>query len=302
MDATCYESSVRYPTDVKLLQESIDFMHQVLLLVSSRIGHRLRDDNYYKISKAYKIYSRRRRHSKKETDRLKKRQLGVVLHQLSIVHRYKEELRDLLTNRQLSKYLTIEQVALQQSLLLSGVQVKDRIISLYKAYLRPIVRGKETQPVEFGAKGHLLLVDKIVLIEHLSFEPFNESQRLSSSVELVERLLGLVRLLSADNIYATNKNRRYCSSKGILTNFVRKGRASVNEQALKILRRELSKKRASQMEGVFGVEKQHYDLSKIRAVKASTELLWIVFGIETMNGIEIGRRIRQSTANQREAS
>ncbi len=31
-------------------------------------------------------------------------------------------------------------------------QIKDRIVSLSKPYIRPIVRGKETKAVEFGAK------------------------------------------------------------------------------------------------------------------------------------------------------
>ena len=31
-------------------------------------------------------------------------------------------------------------------------KIKDRIVSLSKPYIRPIVRGKEVKPVEFGAK------------------------------------------------------------------------------------------------------------------------------------------------------
>ena len=34
-----------------------------------------------------------------------------------------------------------------------GRKVSDRIVSIDRHYVRPIVRGKETKSVEFGAKG-----------------------------------------------------------------------------------------------------------------------------------------------------
>lgn len=37
--------------------------------------------------------------------------------------------------------------------------VKDRIVSISKPYVRPIVRGKEVKSVEFGAKCNNILVD-----------------------------------------------------------------------------------------------------------------------------------------------
>ena len=51
--------------------------------------------------------------------------------------------------------------------------IPDRILSVNKSYVRPIVRGKEVKNVEFGAKCNNILVDGISFIEKLSFNAFN---------------------------------------------------------------------------------------------------------------------------------
>ena len=61
--------------------------------------------------------------------------------------------------------------------------------------------------------------------------------------------------------------------------FVRKGRAAKDEPLRKVLRSELSKERATRLEGSFGTQKQHYSLSRIKARNRKTEILWIFFGI-----------------------
>lgn len=55
----------------------------------------------------------------------------------------------------------------------------------------------------------------------------------------------------------------------------------------KVLRSELSKERATRLEGSFGTQKQHYSLSRIKARNRKTEILWIFFGIHTANAILI---------------
>ena len=51
----------------------------------------------------------------------------------------------------------------------SRESIPNRIVSLSKPYIRPIVRGKETKIVEFGAKCNNILIDGISFIEKLSF-------------------------------------------------------------------------------------------------------------------------------------
>ncbi|MCB5617421.1 DDE transposase, partial [Erysipelatoclostridium ramosum] len=82
----------------------------------------------------------------------------------------------------------------------------------------------------------------------------------------------------------------------ISTSFVRKGRAAKDEPLRKVLRSELSKERATRLEGSFGTQKQHYSLSRIKARNRKTEILWIFFGIHTANAILMIEKIRNKTA------
>ena len=153
-------------------------------------------------------------------------------------------------------------------------------------YLRPIIRGKETKSVEFGAKVNNIQIDGISFIEHISFKAFNEGVRLKDCIHLQQQLTRVrVKALAADSIYANNANRKFCTKYHISTSFKRKGRAAKDEPLRKILRSELSRERATRLEGSLGTQKQHYSLARIKARNRKTEVLWIFFGIHTANAV-----------------
>ena len=68
--------------------------------------------------------------------------------------------------------------------LFEGRKVSERIVSIDRHYVRPIVRGKETKSVEFGVKAGNIQIDGISFIEHLSFEAFNEGIRLKACIRM----------------------------------------------------------------------------------------------------------------------
>ena len=106
----------------------------------------------------------------------------------------------------------------------------------------------------------------ISFIEHLSFKAFNEGIRLKDCIRMQQKLMNVrVRCVAADSIYANNANRKFCTKYGISTSFVRKGRAARDESLRKVLRSELSRERATRLEGSFGTQKQHYSLLRIKA-------------------------------------
>lgn len=159
-------------------------------------------------------------------------------------------------------------------------------MSIDRHYLRPIIRGKETKSVEFGAKVNNIQIDGISFIEHISFKAFNEGVRLKDCIHLQQQLTKVrVKALAADSIYANNANRKFCTKYHISTSFKRKGRAAKDEPLRKILRSELSRERATRLEGSFGTQKQHYSLARIKARNRKTEMLWIFFGIHTANAV-----------------
>ena len=182
-------------------------------------------------------------------------------------------------------------------LLFEGRKVSDRIVSIDRHYVRPIVRGKETKSVEFGAKVNNIQIDGISFIEHLSFKAFNEGIRLKDCIRMQQKLMIVrVRCVAADSIYANNANRKFCTKYGISTSFVRKGRAAKDEPLRKVLRSELSKERATRLEGSFGTQKQHYSLARIKVRNRKTEILWIFFGIHTANAVLMIDKVTSRTA------
>ncbi len=210
------------------------------------------------------------------------------LHKQIVVHK-----KVSLSIKQKAQLLTITKVYEQQHSKVYGevAQIKDRIVSLSKPYIRPIVRGKETKAVEFGAKVNKLQIDGISFIEHFSYDAFNEGTRLPKCIALQQQLFGKCSHHSADKIYATNANRTYCSAGNTVTNFVPKGRQKEQHiEQSKVMRVVLDKERATRLEGSFGNEKNHYLLQKVNARNASTEKCWIFFGMMTANASIITKR------------
>ena len=87
------------------------------------------------------------------------------------------------TDQYTQRRQTIQFILTQQSgKFYDGIRPNGAIVSIDKPYLRPIVRGKEVKPVEFGAKVHKLQIDGISFIEHLSFDAYNEGTRMSQNL------------------------------------------------------------------------------------------------------------------------
>lgn len=184
------------------------------------------------------------------------------------------------------RFSVIQTVLEQGKNLFAGQKVSSRIVSIDRHYLRPIIRGKETKSVELGTKVNNIQIDGISFIEHISFKAFNEGVRLKDCIHLQQQLTKVrVKALAADSIYANNANRKFCTKYHISTSFKHKGRAAKDEPLRKILRSELSRERATRLEGSFGTQKQYYSLARIKARNRKTEMLWIFFGIHTANAV-----------------
>lgn len=293
-DATCYETSVRYPTNVKLLWESVDWSYRQIALMCKHLKIRMPRNKYLDQLEKYMAYSRKRQKTRKETT-VRTRSLLHLLNKLlgqakEIEQQYQECLE--MPKRYHERIRTVKKVLKQQQEIFeTGKSVPNRIVSLSKSYIRPIVRGKEVKAVEFGAKVNMIQFDGINFIEHLSFDAFHEGIRLKQSVRYGRDLLGKISHVSADSIYATNVNRSWCAKQRIVHGFRRKGRAGKYEDQRKIMVSELQKERATRMEGSFGTEKEHYGLKRIKARTMKNEMLCIFFGVHMANAVRIAKRM-----------
>ena len=308
LDATCYESDLRYPTDVKLLWECCEWLKKQIDLVCHHY-HLAKPRNKFLEQRLKQLAYRRR---KKPTHRQTQARIKTLLYLLDKLNTQVEPLmaqvpvKDLkLWARYFSRIHIVEKVYEQQlHKYQTGEHPKERIVSLDKDYLRPIVRGKENKRVEFGAKVHIIQVDGINFIEHFSYEAFHEGNRLLVAMDFHNQLMEVeCQRLAADTLYATNDNRKECSKRKIATSFIPKGPLAKDEEERRKVRVELARKRATRMEGSFGTEKRHYGLTRIRARTNLTEKLWIFFGVHTANAIRmIPKMVEREPATLQQAA
>ena len=286
-DATCYESHLRYPTDIKLMWECCEWLHKLLQKTCREQGERLPRSKYNEVAKARLAYAKQRKPKKSATRRMQRRLLkllGKLIGQWNCLCRLYAPVIHL-SAEQDKRIMAIKEVHRQQTDHFNKKEVKHRIVSIDRPYIRPIVRGKENKRVEFGAKVNNIQVDGISFIEHHSFEAFNEGTRLKQCVEYQESLTGVkVTRIGMDTIYANNENRKYCTERDITTNFVRKGPKPKDEQAdISTARRIIGNLRATVMEGSFGNQKQHFGVGRIAARNRHSETLLLFFGIHMAN-------------------
>ena len=293
-DATCYESHLRFPTDIKLLWECCEWLQALLAKTCKRLKERLPRNKYHDIDHARLGYAKQRRHTKAATEKLRRRLLALLSKQIVQWNRICRihTIGIVLTDEQSKRLAALKEVFRQQSALAQKKEVKHRIVSIDRPYIRPIVRGKENKRVEFGAKVNNIQIDGISFIEHYSFEAFNEGVRLKQCVEYQQEMTGVkVARVGADTIYANNDNRRYCTENGITTCFVRKGPKPKEEDAdISTARRIIGTLRSTTMEGSFGNQKQHYGIGRISARNSRSETLLLFFGIHMANAAILAAR------------
>jgi len=282
-DATAYESYIKFPSDVKLLWDCCQFVFASLKSICKILKIKQPRSKYKDQCEKQLSYQKSKKKTWKQTQKRKKALLYLLnkgLEQLkTVLEEYSTQMFDILDNKFAEHLKIIIQVYEQQLYMFENNEnaVANRIVSLFKPYLRPIVRGKETKRVEFGAKVMITQVDGIDWIDKLSFDAYNESVYLKASIIKHKERFGQCNQIGVDQIYGTNANRSWMKENGIYHSLRPKGKASKNEEQYKKLRKELGKQRATALEGTFGNQKNHYGLNKIKARTQATEIVWIFF-------------------------
>jgi len=290
LDATVVEQAIRYPTDLSLLNEAREFSEQII-------------DKLYpqtKLNKKPRSYRKKARASflaivKQKRPGRKKLRKGIK-QQLQYLRRNPGHIEQLLTHWpegtelplprwQLYRYWVIQPLYQQQWEMFqtNTRRCGHRIVSISQPYVRPIVRGKQHKPVEFGAKLSVSLTgDGMARVDHLRWDAFHEGLDLKSQVEDYHKRTGYYPAkVFADPLYGTRENRDYLKQKGI--HFAGKplGRPKkVTEENQEEMKQGKAQRRADYLqripiEGKFGQGKNGYRLNYIRAKRADTSFAWI---------------------------
>lgn len=290
-DATCTPADIAYPTDLSLLNEArekseemIDVMHEPF------IGVRPKPRTYrQKARKAYLAVAKQKKPGAKKIRKAIGQQLRCLKRNLATIDRMAEEgLLGYLGKRLYRLLLVIQELYRQQQWMYDSRQhsVADRIVSLSQPHVRPIVRGKAKNPVEFGAKISISLVDGFSFVDKISWDAYNEGGDLIGQIKRYHQRFGCYpESVHVDTIYRTQENRRFCKKHGIRLSGPPLGRPSTDADLLKEqqkLQRQDELDRIA-VEGKFGQGKRRFSLGRVMTKLAHTSEVSILITFLVMN-------------------
>ena len=294
LDATCAPQAIRFPTDTSLLNEVrqntegiIDSFHAAGLTDGKK-------PRTYRIvaKKQYNGFSKSRKKTRRSIWHARRQQLNYLRRNLkhidAVIQNHPDEWEKALTRWQRERLGVIRTLyAQQREMYDSGsTRIDDRIVSLSQPWVRPIVRGKQNAPVEFGAKVGMSDIGGFLRIEILSWDAFNECHTLQDSVEAYRKAYGhYPERVLADTIYRTRDNLRYCKEHGIHLNGPRLGKPPEDPA---IRKRELHLEwlesgERGDIERRFGIGKRCYSLGRITAKLKHTSEIMIHMSVLTLN-------------------
>jgi hypothetical protein len=291
VDATVADQEIKYPTDLNLLSQGREKLELIIdeLYIPGSDGARPR--TYRRVArKHYLNIAKKRRKGIKEIRRGVKVQLQYVRRNIKIVDHLlsKPGRLNILDKRDRELLWTIKKIYQQQKQMYDNKEhsCPNRIISLFQPHVRPIVRGKDKENTEFGAKINVSEVNGFCRIDRLNWDAYNESTDVKMQVERFRDLYGCYpKVFLGDSIYLTRENRKYLKDKGIEICGKPLGRPvkQNNQTAQEKYRRRKKAAERNKIEGKFGQAKRGYSLNNIKARLIETSESWINCIIFVMN-------------------
>jgi hypothetical protein len=212
-DATCYESEMRYPTDQKLLWECCEKAYKTMCETSSRLGIRRPRTKYLDVEKANLGYAKQRKHSKSQTRRLTRRLLHLLGKMLKEIRKMEREHADagVLTDKERRTMDIVTKVYRQQSNHFESgnprESIPDRIVSVSKPYVRPIIRGKDVKKIG-GDTGYARTANRDFCKENgiqTSFVKRGRPSQTAKEKDFVRQELAKVRATTMEGSFGTQK-------------------------------------------------------------------------------------------------
>lgn len=300
-DTTVVASNIAYPTDINLLEKvrikTIKFLKQ-----AKELGAKTYRTYKRTAKKVFITYQKVRHHTTKSRRKVQKKLLQFSKRNIKQLKEAKNKINniagDCLTKtkeqflKQTGQFLDIaDKLLLQQTALYKGNAVKERIVSIHKPHIRPMVRGKYPIEVEFGPKVLLNLKNNFLFLEELIFNNASDSQLLGASIQgYKQRFKRLPTQLAADRGFWSLQNYDFAEKLGISKIAIEnKGKSSHLKG--KPFRERLRRARCS-IEAKISLAKRKYGLNRSLYNIADGEEIWIRLGLMAMN---LKALVRQSS-------
>jgi hypothetical protein len=294
IDATCIPADIRYPTDLSLLNEAREVTEKLIDAMHPQVRASFGDKPRTHRKKARQQFLAVAKKKRPRIAKIRK----AIQQQLSHLERNLGSIDALIAcggsllaagRHWYYKLLVVSELVRQQKIVYhsDSRSIPDRIVSLYQAHIRPIVRGKARSNVEFGAKISISVTgDGFTFLDRLSYNPYNEGEDLKAQARAYRRRYGYhPKVICADQIYRTRANRAFCQRHGIRLSGPRLGRPKSDPQLLAEEKKQFldDQRQRNAVEGKIGQGKRRYGLGLIREKLATTQGSAIALNVLVMN-------------------
>jgi IS5 family transposase len=290
LDATCTPADITYPQDINLCNEAREKTEEMVeTMHKGNIGkHEKPRLDKQKARREYLKTAKGKNRTKKVIRKAIKRQLSYIRRNLGYIKTLISQGNyEFLTDKQKVELEVIKKLYEQQKYMIDNRtnSVENRIVSISQSYVRPIVRGKATAKVEFGAKVAISIIGGYSFVDHLSWDAYNESEDLIAVIKKYRQTYGCYpEAVMVDKLYRNQKNIVFCNSRGIRISGPKLGRPKKDEVIDKAQEYKDSGIRNA-VEGKFGEGKTSYGLNRIKAkLKGTSEtVINLVFWVMNLN-------------------
>jgi len=281
MDATVADQYIKFPTDLDLLNECREWSEDIIDTIFPETFLSIKPRTYRKVArKSYLNIAKKKNKTIKEIRKGLRYQLNCLKRNFQSIDDMLDTIEDkhFPLSRIQQRYLwVIRETYRQQQYMYDNKvnSVDHRIVSIHQPHVRPIVRGKAKNKVEFGSKLSISLTNGFARVDRLSWDAFNETCDLKTQVEAYREIHGCwPEKVIADQIYATRGNRKYLKENNIRLVAKELGRP-VEKTRYQKAKEKKEKNSRNQIEGKFGQAKNGNSLNKVRARLRSTSESWI---------------------------
>ena len=171
-DTTVSETNTHYPTDVSLLGDGIRIITRIIKKIKTitKVKIKFRDrvkevkKKIFEMTNFFKKRIGQAKHKTKETiEKINKIAKHIAKQGEQILAELVEEKSKALKENLGEKLKLLEQLINQTTAVLKGQKPKDRIVSFFQSFSRPIKKGKLSRECEFGKKIEITEVEKGII-------------------------------------------------------------------------------------------------------------------------------------------
>ena len=284
-DSTCVEANITYPTDSKLLSKTYGKLVQTAERLREK-GVKLIIRAKHKIKKTVRGFNLKRHKTKEEIIKMNKTLMHESKKMIRLIKRHLHGVVGKVRKKVKNTFKIAEKILFQQEqMILTQVRrVKDRIVSFHEPAIRPIFRGKEGKPIEFGPKIAInVMGGALVQTTKLSNNNFSDTEMIPDGLKTHQKTFSRDPTeMIADRGAHSPENHKLLNQKNIMDGIQYRGK--IPKKAILPSRRAGKRmyRKRSVVECKIGTFKSSYGGRKNQYSNKNAQT-WVSFGFIAMN-------------------